>query len=372
MKSIQYHNQQKQKSPTRLKQLPQHLKCAKGIIHAFPDPLIVLDKNLLVHFANEAFCKTFKVFTTTDGHFYEFDNKQWDIPPLKKLLNNILTKPISEKTTEITHTFRSVGQKTMFLRAKRVSLEKDNTEFILLIIQDITKQKFIETQKDDFVGFVTHELKTPVTSLHTFVEILQAYHTKTNDKKSQFLLSKIAIQMKRLISLLHSFSNVYKMQTGKLILNKEPININLLVKEIVNTFQYISETHGVIAQGEIKHWVLADKDRINEVLVNLITNAIKYSPNADSVIINLSETEKDCIISVQDFGFGIPQEEQEKIFERFFRARKKKQYNIKGLGLGLYITSQIIKQHKGKLWVKSTLNEGSTFFFSLPKIKPLL
>lgn len=355
----------------RLRQVPHHLNCAKAIIQTFPDPLIVLDRNLRVHFANEAFCKTFKIFHTTNGYFYEFDNKQWDIPPLKKLLNTMLSKPTTERTAEITHTFRSVGQKTMFLRAKRVTLE-NHKEFILLIIQDITKRKFIETQKDDFVGFVTHELKTPVTSLHTFIEILQAYHTKTTDKKSQYLLEKISGQMKRLTGLLHSFSSVYKMQTGKLILNKEPVDMNVLVKEIVNTFQYISETHEVIAQGKITHWILADKNGINEVLTNLITNAIKYSPDAEKVIITLSETDNDIIVSVQDFGFGIPKEEQQKIFDRFFRAKTKKEYNIKGLGLGLFITSQIVKQHKGKIWVTSMISKGSTFFFSLPKTKELL
>lgn len=339
-----------------------HIPFATEIISYFPDPIIVLDQNLQIQFTNAA-CK--KIFKITDNNLF-------DIPHLKKIILDVVGKKIGIKTVEITHTFPSVGRKTMLVRAQRISLALPHQEVIMITLQDITKRKMIDIQKDDFVGFVTHELKTPVTSMHTFIEILKAYSSKKKDKKSQFLISKVFTQMDRLKELLHSFSSVYKMQTDKLILVKERVDMNKLVKELVETFQYISDTHTIIFKGKVTHWCIADKNRINEALTNLVTNAIKYSPDADKVIITVSENETHITVSVQDFGFGIPKDEQEQVFERFFRAKDKKQYNIKGVGLGLYISSRIIKQHKGKLWLTSKVDEGSTFFFSLPMEKELL
>ena len=364
----QPNNKNKHRSPVRLKKFPHHANCAKALIQSFPDPIIVLDTKLNVHCANAAFCKTFKVKDAYDGPFYEFDNKRWDIPPVKKLLNSLLTQKKASKTAEVTHTFPSLGEKTVLLRASYIPVPETHKALILLIVQDITKSKIIQTYKDDFVGYVTHELKTPITSLHIFLEILQGYHTKTQDKKSQFLLAKVDTQMSRLKNLLHSFSSVYKLQTNRLTLSKERLNITQLVKETVETFQYTSDSHHIVFEGNATGWVFADKDKVHEVLANLITNAIKYSPEADKVIVSVSEDDKQIIVSVQDFGFGIPKDEQEKVFQRFFRARDKKQYNIKGVGLGLYIISRIIKQHKGKLWLRSKLDKGTTVFFSLPKI----
>ena len=135
---------------------------------------------------------------------------------------------------------------------------------------------------------------------------------------------------------------------------------------MVEAFQYTTSTHDLVIKGHLTQTVMADKERIHEVLINLIINAIKYSPNADKVIIKLVEKETEIIISVRDFGFGITKEEQKKVFERFFRVKDKTDNKIEGLGLGLYLVNEIIKQHKGKLWVKSDYGEGSTFSFSLP------
>jgi signal transduction histidine kinase len=112
--------------------------------------------------------------------------------------------------------------------------------------------------------------------------------------------------------------------------------------------------------------IFADKERIGQVLVNLITNAIKYSPNANKVIITSKKTKEEILIGVQDFGMGIPKEQQTLVFERFFRSQGKKEKKIEGLGLGLYIAYEIVKEHQGKMWVESVVGKGSTFYFTLP------
>jgi PAS domain S-box-containing protein len=347
----------------------EHYAYAEAIVTTLNQPMVILDKSLRVKSANNAFFKLFKYQKNevNGKSIFEFNINSIEVPHVKQVLRDVIFKNIPLKEVEFTHKFERVGEKTLLLGARRVVLEGYKTKLILLSIEDISVRKNRERQKDDFIGYVTHELKTPLTSLSMFVEILTGYHNKTQDKKSQFLLQKASTQIDRLITLLNSFAQVYKAQTGKLEFHKEKVDMNKLVSETVGTFQYTVNTHDIRHAGSIKQQILADKERINEVIVNLLTNAIKYSPKADKINVELKEDEKNIIVSVQDFGVGISKEEKEKVFERFFRVQAKYDHKISGLGLGLYLVNEIIKAHKGKLWVESIEGKGSTFFFSLPK-----
>lgn len=179
-------------------------------------------------------------------------------------------------------------------------------------------------------------------------------------------MSKMTTQIDRLALLMASFVNVYKIQNGKLALRKKNFNITELVRTIVSDFQYTTKSHSLEYKSCKEAVLFADKERIAQVLVNLISNAIKYSPASDKVIITCSKNQNNIIISVQDFGIGIPKDEQVKIFDRFFRVKGKKKNGISGLGLGLYISREIVNRHKGKIWVVSIEGKGSTFRFSLP------
>jgi signal transduction histidine kinase len=139
-----------------------------------------------------------------------------------------------------------------------------------------------------------------------------------------------------------------------------------LITEVIGNFQYTISSHVVKRTDTTKVKVHADKARIHQVLVNLISNAVKYSPDADKVKVSQKPDAKKVTVSIQDYGMGIPIEEQKRIYERFFRAKGKKEGDIPGLGLGLYISSEIVKQHGGELWAKSKEGKGSTFYFSLP------
>lgn len=202
-----------------------------------------------------------------------------------------------------------------------------------------------------------------------YAQMLQKHPLITRDKKAADMLAKMDVQMNRLTGLVASFMNVYKISNGKLRFHKTHFAVEKLIAEVVANFQYTVVSHTVKHNNKVKVKLFADRERINQVLVNLISNAIKYSPDADRVIVDLIRSPKDVTISVQDFGMGIPKDEQNKIYERFFRAKGKKEGKIPGLGLGLYISAQIINQHGGKLWVKSTEGKGTTFYFTLPVIK---
>ncbi len=341
---------------------------AEAIVETVREPLVVLDADLRILTANRSFYKIFHVSKKDTEHklIYKLGNGQWDHPKLRYLLNDILPQKSFFQDFEIEHEFPVIGKRVVLLNGRKIIQKNHNEPMILLAIEDITEEKQIERQKDDFISIASHELKTPVTSMKMYAQILQKHPLLTNDKKAADMLSKMDSQMNRLTELVASFMNVYKLGTGKLRLHKKHFELVELITEVVANFQYTVTSHIVEQTGELKAKVFADSARINQVLVNLISNAIKYSPDADKVIVNLSKTKGIVTVSVQDFGMGIPKDEQNRIYERFFRAKGKKEGKIPGLGLGLFISTEIVKQHGGKLWVDSVDKQGSTFYFTLP------
>jgi len=297
---------------------------------------------------------------------YQLGNRQWDNLKLRHLLENLIPNKTFFQDFEIEHNFPEIGKRVVLLNAHKVIQKNHNEQMILLAIEDITEEKQLEQQKDDFIQIASHELKTPVTSMKLYSQILQKHPLITADKQASYMLAKMDLQMNRLVELVASFMNVYKMQSGKLRLNKTTFFLDELLAEVVGNFQYTISSHFVERVGDAQVKIFADRARIQQVLINLISNAVKYSPDANKVIVRLEVDTEKVLVSVQDFGMGIPKAEQPKIYERFFRAKGKKEGKIPGLGLGLFISSEIIKQHKGKLWMKSIENKGSTFYFTLP------
>jgi len=341
---------------------------AEAIVETVREPLIILDKDLNIKSANKAFFETFEVNKkeTYNKPIFELGNGQWDIPELKKLLLEVLPKDNFLYDFEVTHMFESIGQKVMLLNARRIVLEGQNTHLILLAIEDVTEKKKIEHQKDDFIAIASHELKTPLTSIKMLVDVLKMQNKKNGDEKSVAIIEKVESQVNRLNDMMASFTNVYKLQTGNTELNKVSINVNKLVTDVVETFQLISETHSIKLLGTAHKKLSADKERLEQVLINLISNAIKYSPEADKIVVKIKEDKENLIISIQDFGIGIPKDQQTKIFNRFYRVKSTDKETVEGLGLGLFISSEIVKEHNGNIKIKSEKNKGTTFTIALP------
>lgn len=341
---------------------------AEAIVETVREPLVVLDADLRVVTANRSFYKIFHVTKKETEHklIYLLGNGQWNHPKLRYLLEDILPQKSFFQDFEIEHDFPVIGKRVVLLNGRKIIQKNQNQPMILLAIEDITEKKQLDRQKDDFISIASHELKTPVTSMKMYAQILQKHPLLTNDKTASDMLSKMDLQMNRLTELVASFMNVYKLGTGKIRLHKKHFELAELLAEVVANFQYTVTSHTVEQTGEQHATMFADRARINQVLVNLISNAIKYSPDADRVIVHLSKTEEKVTVSIQDFGMGIPKDEQSRIYERFFRAKGKKEGKIPGLGLGLFISAEVVKQHGGNLWVESTEQEGSTFYFTLP------
>ena len=244
---------------------------------------------------------------------------------------------------------------------------KEATVFIGVTL-DITEHKQLQQQKDDFLGIASHELKTPVTTIKAYSQLLEEILLKKGDIQEATMVTKMGAQVNRLSNLIGDLLDVTKINSGKLILNNTSFNFNTLVKEIVedieNTAPKIIVEQLLNETGD----VYADKERIVQVLTNLLTNAIKYSPNNNKIIVHTYLENKEVICNVQDFGVGISEDNQTKVFEQFYRVSGDMQHTFPGLGLGLYICAEIINRIGGRIWVTSTEGKGSTFGFALPAL----
>lgn len=220
--------------------------------------------------------------------------------------------------------------------------------------------------RDHFISVASHELKSPITSQKAYLQILKKHAVENKHMVYENYLNKIETQIDKLTDFINDMLDVSKMNSRKLQYNLDDFDMMECVREAIEHIGNLLVTHKVHLNGHVKRKVHGDKNRIYQVITNLLSNAIKYSPNADQIVVTLEENKKAVIVSVKDYGIGINPAHQEKIFNRFFRVSGHDESNFKGVGLGLYLSSQIIKKHKGKIWVESVEKEGSTFYFSIP------
>ncbi len=233
------------------------------------------------------------------------------------------------------------------------------------ISRDISVQKELERRKDAFIGMASHELKTPITTLKAFTQLLMQLENK---RKGNFFkyLSKMDEELNRLAELVTELLDLSKIQVGRLELIKEKFDLDEMIFDTVENVQDITKKHKIQVDGKSEKILFGDKRRINQVLTNLLTNAIKYSPKADRVIVKVVPSNNKVTISITDFGIGIAKKHQLRIFDRFYRAAGANEKTFPGLGIGLYISSEIIERHGGRIWVESIKRKGSTFSFALP------
>ncbi len=234
------------------------------------------------------------------------------------------------------------------------------------VLHDITQFKELERRKDEFISMVSHELKTPVTSIKGYTQLLSYRLQEDGNEEVVYMLGRMDAQLNKLTRLIRDLLDVSKMQRSQLDYREEPFDLGKLVQETVEQVQTTVETHQLVLDDVVSTPVFGDRDRIGQVVSNLLANAIKYSPKADKVIVCIMANAETAGVSVQDFGIGIAKAQQEHIFERYYQVSEQNQKPVAGLGLGLYICNEIIRHHHGRLWVESRKGRGSTFSFTLP------
>ncbi|MPS66757.1 response regulator [Chryseobacterium sp.] len=235
---------------------------------------------------------------------------------------------------------------------------------------DIDDQKKIEKEKDEFLSIASHELKTPLTSIKAYVQLLERKLKLDKESSEAGFVTKLQGQIEKLNALITDLLDVSKIENGKLKINKKPVNLETVISNAIDTIQQTHEERKVKIEREgVKPDILIplDEIRIEQVLINFLTNAIKYSPHNNQVIITtfVDEEAQEVRVSVTDFGIGIPDFKQDAVFKKFYRVEESS-LQFQGMGIGLFICSEIIKQHHGTVGVSSVLNEGSTFYFTLP------
>lgn len=236
----------------------------------------------------------------------------------------------------------------------------------ICIFRDITERVRLDRQKDEFIGITSHELKTPVTSMKIFAQVLQKKFLKAGDLQSASLLEKMDIQLNKLTNLITDLLDVTRIETGKFSFENEVFDLNTLISEIVEEIQRTTTTHTIKKKLTKTQLLFADRNRVEQVIINFLSNAIKYSPQAETVIISTAVTKEGVSVCVEDFGIGIAAEHQARIFSRFFRVSGAQENTYPGIGLGLYISAEIIRRQGGKIWIESEEGKGSRFYFQLP------
>jgi len=234
------------------------------------------------------------------------------------------------------------------------------------VLHEITEQKQDEVRKNDFIGMVSHELKTPLTSL---TAIIQVANTKLKSSEDSFLsgaMEKANVQVKRMSSMINGFLNISRLESAKLLIDKQDFDLDELIDDIVKETALSVSSHVVKFQPCHGLLVHADQDKIGSVITNLISNAVKYSPKGKVIEVQCGVMEDKVQVSVRDEGMGLKPQDQEKVFDRYFRVESNHTQHISGFGIGLYLSAEIIHRHDGKIWVESESGKGSTFYFSLP------
>lgn len=231
---------------------------------------------------------------------------------------------------------------------------------------DITEQKQLQRQKDDFIGVASHELRTPVTSIKAYAQVLEAMFKKEGNDKKAGMLQKMDAQLNRLTSLISDLLDVTKINSGRLQLNNTSFSFEEMIAEVVDDLQRTTNKHRIDKHFTGTGIITADRDRLVQVLTNLVSNAIKYSPHSEMIVVHTKRSGNEVQVCVQDFGIGISSEKQGHVFEQFYRVSGDMQHTFPGLGLGLYISSEIIKREGGRIWVNSEEGKGSTFCFAIP------
>lgn len=281
-----------------------------------------------------------------------------------------MRKIIREKKTNFEFSTRIVSQGNSQLRwirsnGKVTYTHTGKPEAIEGVTFDITSHKQLEERKDEFISLASHELKTPITSLKLFTDLLRK-QIKTKDEKTLTLIKRIQEQAEVLKDVVNDLLDVSRIQTGKLQNQHDNFAIDQLIEDIIAGLEGSARRHKLIFRKKETLTVVADRFRLYQVITNLITNAVKYSPQADRVIIRVKRVGDFAQVSVRDFGIGIPKNDQKRVFEKLYQVSEMKSRNAQGLGMGLYISRKIVEAHGGMIRLRSAPQKGSTFYFTIP------
>nr|MDQ6904952.1 ATP-binding protein [Bacteroidota bacterium] len=318
-------------------------------------------------------------FTYFNNYFLEYSGMS-----LNKALKNgwlPLLKPDQLKNVEkvLDHSIKTLNNLDIEFQIKRkedgmyrwhvcrssaIISDEGNVSSWVGSITDIEDQKSKEKAKDEFISIASHELKTPLSTARAFIQLIE-FSMKQKNNNDLIFAKKASASIVKLEDLIKELLDVSKIQHGKLGLIISTFNFNEMLETAIESVQIISPNHEIILSGNVSHEITGDRDRLQQVVINILTNAVKYSPDSDKVFINVNLNKKTLTVAIRDTGIGINKKSFNKVFERYYREEGRR-IQFQGLGVGLSISKEIILRHNGKIWVESELGKGSTFYFTLP------
>lgn len=345
----------------------------EAIIEQLPVGILIADKTQKIVKSNERMNTIMGVkvpvgFELGSSYFVPVDTPQE--PPSQSPIMKALKK--GEVSTNIEYTVRR-GTEPVHIHISAAPIHDREGEIIaaVSIIADVTEQKINELRKDDFINMASHELKTPLTSITLYTDLILRRLKKSTDTELTQMMIRTKDQLNRLQHLVDDLLDVARIQTGKLSLTQETFVLNELIQETIDVLKETTTTHTVQLIEAEKIHVTADRFRIYQVLTNLVTNAIKYSHHGKNITVSLVKKSTRAIVCVKDEGVGIPESEHEKIFERLYQVYESTEKKSPGFGMGLFISQEIVNRHNCRIWVDSEVGKGSTFCFNIPLASPV-
>jgi PAS domain S-box-containing protein len=338
----------------------------ESVLKTIKDALVVVDIDLRILKANKSFYQTFEIpQETIEGILlYDMNYAFWNEKGMQSKLETMVEENEFFQTNQFQWKKPDGSVRIFNVTARNMDYSVDKRKRILIVISDVTVERELEQQKEDLIGFVTHELRNPLANMALCAELMQDSIKDNKIEETEEYLNKTRTNIKRLDIVVSELHDATRAGSGQLQINKQLIQFETLVDDAIETVRHLHPGHTILKTGNASVEIYADRHRLLQVLNNYLINAIKYSPNADKIVINLSITEEGLVTSVRDYGKGIPPDKIPHIFNRYYRIENSRATD--GLGLGLYLSREIINAHNGKVWVESEENVGSVFYFSLP------
>ncbi|MBI4226495.1 PAS domain S-box protein [Candidatus Roizmanbacteria bacterium] len=349
---------------------------AKAIVASMGEGLLVLDtdyKIKLINPAAEKFLET-SVKEAVGQKWAEFGKAYIGDKPIpfnKRSAVISLTKG-TVKITTITDDHYYVtrsGRKFPVVAITAPLVHNNQVIGIVKVFRDATKEKDIDRMKTDFISLASHQLRTPLSAIKWFCELLVDPKSGTLNPEQKEYSKNIATSTERMIDLVNSLLNISRIESGRIMVEPKSTRLLELVKEIVSQLEKKIETKKIkfiISSHEKLPTVNIDPKLIGHVYMNLLDNAIKYTTEGGEITVFISKKDQEIISQITDSGYGIPKDEQNKMFQKFFRATNIVRHETEGTGLGLYLAKAIVESSGGKIWYRSEENKGTTFWFSLP------
>lgn len=334
----------------------------KSIFNTSLDAIVILDDDHLIQNANPAACELF-TFSKKD----------------------LLQKDFLHLIPEVYHkTFYGRWQKLQMTGNERDEVEvvcgdgsikiveyTSKYQFMpqrnLYIFRDVTEQKEEIKRREHLLGIASHELRTPLASIKAYVDLIKRQNRGNENLKVTEYLEKIDMKADSVAMLVNDLLDMARIREGRLEFFYEMFDFDEFISEIIRDVSMTTKTHNIVKKGVANTDVVSDRNRLAQVVINILKNAIKYSAEGSDVIVRVVNNPKSVSVSIQDFGIGVPEKDQQHIFNLFYRGKIQGEKKVEGLGVGLYLSNQIIQMHGGRITLESKVSEGSTFTITVPK-----